>query len=227
GSVPRLQRIEGVRGPGCRSGGEGTAPSRHPHRVQQGAARSEDDLGRRLDGRGRRAVGGDRPARSESLGPASLEPVRSGTGDHLFDDVIREAARGKVRVYLPLSLGRFERLPARARTGDGPPGAIGFALGRTFAQSDIDRLAGDALAGELADQRAVAFRTEARALLDPVLGEVQVVDVALRAELVDRAVDRVVVVPLASQSAPDLDDAARPGRQVLDGSIVRAAERLR
>src|SRR5204863_508363 len=104
---------------------------------------------------------------------------------------------------------------------------IATRWGRHFTERGIDRFTGDAFAGELAYQCAIALRTKTRSLLDPILREIEIVDIPLRAELFDRAVDGLVLVALSAEVTADLGNAARTIPKVLNGSLVRAAERLR
>ena len=146
--------------------------------------------------------------------------------DDLVDDLVAETPLREIGVDLPPSHGGLEIAPTRRRPGDGAQRALGLRVGRELAQGDVDGLARDALHRELGDEGSVAFRPELRALLDPVLGEVEVVDIPLRAELVDGPVDRLVVVPLPAKVPADLADAPRSGREVPDGGLVGAAERM-
>src|SRR5439155_6675025 len=145
----------------------------------------------------------------------------------LVDDVEPETARGQEGVDLALPLAGFERFPAPQLARDRASRSVALALSGQVPKCRIDGLACHAFTRELALERAITLRPEPRALLDPVLGEIEIIDVALRAELVDRAVDGFVVVTLAAQVTTDLAHAARPAREELDGSLVRAAERLR
>src|SRR5437762_586193 len=126
--------------------------------------------------------------------------------DDLIDHVVAEPARCEERVDLALALGRLERLPAPELACDRSSGAVRLALSGRLPEGRFDRLSSDAFAAELTHERAVALWSKARALLDPVLGEVEIVDISLGTELVDRAIDGFVLVALTAQVAADLGD---------------------
>src|SRR5712691_11522397 len=143
------------------------------------------------------------------------------SGDR-FDHVVVEPTLCEERMDLSFPLGRLQRFPARELTRDRSPRAVGLALSGKLAECGIDRFARDALAGELANEGAIPLGPEPRALLDPVLREIEIVYVPLRAKPIDRAVDRRLVVAFAVQVAAYLGDAARPGREEPYGLLVGA-----
>src|SRR5207253_2627402 len=136
--------------------------------------------------------------------------------DHLFDRAVTESARREVRVDLSLSLARGERCPARHRARERLLRLLDVRVRRALAEDYLDDLARDALLRELHPDAAITARTEAFPLLEPVARERVVVDVALRAQLVDRRGDGVIVELLGAQVTMDLRDAARSSSEVTD-----------
>src|SRR5258706_14099467 len=78
--------------------------------------------------------------------------------DDLVDHVVAESALGEKSVDLALPIGRLERLPSPELPRDRATGAVGLALCGHLPERGVDRFSSDALAAELAHQRAVAFR---------------------------------------------------------------------
>src|SRR5437879_10192548 len=125
--------------------------------------------------------------------PPGLALVRDLAARDLFDRLVIEAAGGEVGVDLPLALRVRHIRPARQRSRQRASRLLYVGVRRALAEHDVDDVARDALLRELRPERAIATRLEALALLDPPARERLVVDVALRAQPVDRVVDRLHV----------------------------------
>src|SRR5438128_2320806 len=126
---------------------------------------------------------------------------------------------------LPLALRRGERRPARHRTRERALGLLDIGIRRALAEDDLDDVARHALPQELALQRAVAARLETLTLFDPVARERLVIDVALRAQTIDGALDVGDIETLAAQVARDLVDGLRTRCEVADRDVVRVGGR--
>lgn len=142
--------------------------------------------------------------------------------DDRLDRVVREAARREVLLDPPPAVALVQRDPARDRPSDRLARLRQLGIRVALPHHEVDRLARDAFREQLAHQGAIAFWPEPRALLDSVPREGEIVDVALRAELVDRALDRLRLVALAAKVSLDLIDAARAIREVPDRDVVGA-----